>query len=193
MPALMKTDHTATITWLGVVPNRDTPEIETAAAGRLMLGFDGIEGSTHAGGTRPSDSRVLTQYPKGTTIRNTRQLSVVSAEELREIAEEMGLAELNPAWLGATMVIEGIPDFSHIPPASRLQAESGATITIDMQNRPCKFPALTIDAALPGGGKGFIEAATGRRGVTAWVEREGTVSIGETLRLHVPDQRAWRS
>ena len=29
------------------------------------------------------------------------------------------------------------------------------------------------------------------RGLTAWVEREGTFSLGETVRLHVPDQRVW--
>ncbi|MEM6942014.1 MAG: hypothetical protein AAF509_18060 [Pseudomonadota bacterium] len=34
--------------------------------------------------------------------------------------------------------------------------------------------------------------AEGRRGVTAWVEREGMLRVGDTLRLHVPGQRAWQ-
>jgi len=34
-------------------------------------------------------------------------------------------------------------------------------------------------------------AAKGRRGVTAWVEREGRLAVGDALRLHIPDQPAW--
>jgi MOSC domain-containing protein YiiM len=61
-----------------------------------------------------------------------------------------------------------------------------------MENRPCHLPAKVIDAYLPGAGGRFKAAAKGRRGVTAWVEREGRLALGETLRLHVPDQPDWR-
>jgi hypothetical protein len=89
------------------------------------------------------------------------------------------------------MVIEGIPDLTHLPPSSRMQAEGGTTLVVDMQNRPCVLPAKPIEAALPGFGKAFKTAASGRRGVTAWVEREGLLRVGDGVRLHVPDQRAW--
>ncbi len=36
-----------------------------------------------------------------------------------------------------------------------------------------------------------MKSATGRRGVTAWVEREGALVLGDHLRLHIPDQPAW--
>ena len=39
--------------------------------------------------------------------------------------------------------------------------------------------------------KGFKTAAAGKRGVTAWVEREGTLRLGDEVRLHIPAQRAW--
>ena len=65
-------------------------------------------------------------------IANTRQVSVLSAEELAEIAERMGLESLSPSLLRATMVIAGIPDFSHIPPGSRLQGSSGATLVVNL-------------------------------------------------------------
>ena len=103
----------------------------------------------------------------------------------------MGLASLDPALVGATMVISGLADFSHLPPSSRLQGDSGATVVVDMQNRPCTLPGPVIEAVHPGFGRAFKPAAAGRRGVTAWVEREGTFRIGERVRLHVPDQRAW--
>ena len=120
-----------------------------------------------------------------------RQFSVLSAEEIAEIAERMGTEALDPSWLGATLVLEGLPDFSHLPPSSRLQGPDGVTLVVDMQNRPCQLPAKVIEDHLPGIGKKFKGAADGRRGVTAWVEREGVLRLGDVMRLHVPDQRAW--
>ena len=88
-------------------------------------------------------------------------------------------------------MIEGIPDWSHVPPSSRLIGDGGPGLIIDMENRPCHLPAPFIDAENPGSGKRFKSAAKGRRGVTAAVEQEGTLKIGMRLRLHVPDQPAW--
>lgn len=193
MPALKPTDYVAEVIWLGRVEREDRKELLAAAAQRLDLSFAGLEGSVHRGLTRPSCARVTAQYPKETKIRNTRQVSILSAEELAEIAAKLGLDDVPPDRLGATIVLRGIPDFSHVPPSSRLQCEAtGATLTVDMENRPCQFPARSLEKAHPGQGKGFKAAATGRRGVTAWVEREGAISLGDRMRLHVPDQPAWR-
>ncbi len=190
MPALIPTTFTGRITWLGLVPDR-SQGLVAQAVNSMEVRFDGPAGETHGGLTRLSCSRVTAQYPKNTVIRNVRQLSVLDAGDLAAIAAAMGIERLNPGLVGASMVIEGIPDFSHIPPSSRLQAEGGATLVVDMENRPCTLPAKPIDAALPGKGRAFKPAAAGRRGVTAWVEREGTLTLGETVRLHVPDQPVW--
>lgn len=190
MPALVPTDHLATITWLGRVADRDA-KLSSDAVEMLDLSFAGVAGEAHSGLTRHSCSRVVAQYPRGTVIRNVRQLTILSAEELAAIAADMGLDRLAPQFVGASLVIEGIADFSHVPPSSRLQSESGATLVIDMENRPCNLPGREIEAVHPGFGKAFKAAATGRRGVTAWVEREGRLRLGERLRLHVPSQRAW--
>ncbi|MGR3453460.1 MOSC domain-containing protein [Pseudooceanicola sp.] len=190
MPALKKTRHEAEIVWLGTVPDREAALASTPAA-TLDLSFAGPAGEDHGGETRPSCSRVLGLYPRNTPIRNTRQLSVVSQEDLSAIAAEMGLDALDPAWLGTTMVIRGLPDFTHVPPGSRLQGPDGSTITVDMENRPCTLPARVIEDVRPGFGKAFKRAAEGRRGVTAWVEREGRLTVGERLRLFIPDQRPW--
>ncbi|MEM9798010.1 MAG: MOSC domain-containing protein [Pseudomonadota bacterium] len=192
MPALTPTDIVGKIEWLGVVADRDAA-LASTHHDNLMMTFAGPAGEAHGGTTRPSCSRVTAQYPKGTTIRNVRQLSVLSSEELAEIADRIGVTQFDPAWAGATLILSGIPDFSHIPPSSRLQNEAtGATIVVDMQNRPCHLPAKVIEGAAPGHGKAFKEAAQGRRGVTAWVEREGTMAVGDPIRLHIPDQRAWQ-
>ena len=98
---------------------------------------------------------------------------------------------LDPALLGATLVLEGIPDFSRVPPSSRLQAPNGTTLIVDMENRPCHLPAREIEGERPGMGRAFKPAAQGRRGVTAWVERPGRLALGDEMVLHVPDQPAW--
>jgi hypothetical protein len=190
MPVLIPTAFEGRVTWLGTVRDRRAA-LESTPVERLTLTFAGPEGEAHGGLIRPSCSRVTAQYPKGTPIRNTRQVSVLSAEDLAAIAAGMGLPDLDPALVGATMVIAGIPDFSHIPPSSRLQAASGATLVVDLENRPCTLPAKPIEARHPGLGAMFKTAAKGRRGIVAWVEREGTFSLGETVRLHIPDQPVW--
>jgi hypothetical protein len=190
MPVLKPTDYRARIVWLGLVRDRNVA-LQAEAVDALVATFAGPEGEAHGGLTRPSCSRVTAQYPKGTTIRNTRQFSVLSAEDLAEIAARMGVERLDPALVGATMVVEGIPDFSHVPPGSRLQAEGGATLVVDIENRPCTLPARPIEGRHPGYGAKFKAAAQGRRGITAWVEREGTFTMGEAVRLHVPDQPVW--
>jgi MOSC domain-containing protein YiiM len=191
MPALKPTRFVGEIVWLGSVETTERVELWSAAADRLNLTFAGVGRSVHSGLTRPSCSRVTAQHSKGTEIRNTRQLSIVSSEELDEIAGTLGLPEVDPARLGATIVVRGIPDLTHVPPSSRLQSDAGTTLVVDMENRPCQFPGRSLEAEHPGHGKGFKSAAAGRRGVTAWVEREGHLTLGDRLTLHVPDQPVW--
>ena len=106
--------------------------------------------------------------------------------------KSQAMETLDPIYLGATIVLKGIPDFSHIPPSSRLQGPDGVTLTVDLENRPCIFPGKEIEKDHKGFGPKFKPAATGRRGVMAWVERPGALKIGDQLRLFVPDQPAWR-
>ncbi|MGV6839241.1 MAG: MOSC domain-containing protein [Planktomarina sp.] len=192
MPALIPTDYFGTITWLGAVMQRKTVEIETEAIGHpVNITWDGIDGAAHTGRTRASDSRVLSQHPKGTQIANVRALTIVAAEDLSYIAAELGLEVCKPEWLGANIVVQEFPDFSYLPPSSRLQADNGTTLIIDMQNHPCQQVAKTIEAQRPGKGKRFKDVAKGRRGVTAWTERPGQLCVGDRLQLHMPGQRGW--
>ncbi len=166
--------------------NIDSMKVLSAA-----VSFEGIEGDSHAALTRESCVRVKQQYPVGTEIRNTRQISIVSVEELAKIAEAMEVVKIQPEWLGANLVIEGVPDLTLLPPSSRMIFSSGLSLVVDMENAPCKYPAERIDQHYPGQGKYFIKCATGLRGVTAWVEREGMIKVGDEFVLHVPPQRLY--
>ena len=191
MPSLVPTDHKAEIVWIGSVRGADTIRSEPRAT--LTLTFHGaVEEGRHAGRNRASCSRVTSQHPKGTEIANVRQLCIVSGEEMVTIAADLGLDALDPEWLGASLVLRGISDFTHVPPSSRLQGPDGATLVIDMENRPCTLVSREIETDRPGHGKGFKTAAYDKRGVTAWVERPGSLKVGDVLTLHVPDQRGWQ-
>ncbi|NRB03996.1 MAG: MOSC domain-containing protein [Rhodobacteraceae bacterium] len=190
MPALKPTQFAAEVIWLGRVVSGGEG-IRSEVIEGAFASFDGFDGEVHGGATRPSCVRTKAQHPKGTTIRNVRQLSILSEEQVAQTAAEMGIAQIDPTWLGASLIVRGIPDFTHVPPSSRLQAPSGATLVIDMENRPCQFPAKEIEKEEAGFGKLYLPAARGRRGVTAWVEREGDIRIGDKMTLHVPDQPVW--
>jgi MOSC domain len=187
---LTPTDLGGRVAWLGRVADREA-SLRSAAVQAVALTFAGIEGESHSGLVRPSCSRVTGQYPKGTPIRNVRQVSIVSAEETAAVAEAMGLPALRPEWLGANLVVEGLPDLTLVPPSSRLVFAGGAALVVDMENAPCQFPAREVEREHPGKGTAFRGAAKHRRGVTAWVEREGRIAVGEAFRLHVPPQRPY--
>lgn len=190
MPALKPTEFYGEVVWLGIVPT-DAKDIASVARTKLDLTLEGVFGEKHSGLIRQSCSRVLSQHPRGTDIRNTRQLSVVSAEEIEATAATMGIDRIAPEQVGATLILRGIPDFTHIPPSSRLQGPSGVTLIVDMENRPCHLPSKGINETHPGEGGKYKSAAKGRRGVTVSVERAGSLAIGESLRLHIPDQPVW--
>ena len=190
MPALKPTEFIGEITWIGRVADRKAA-LNSVPLDVAEVTWDGILGEAHGGVNRPSCSRVAALHARGTEIRNTRQLSVVAAEDLESIGAELGIEAFDPAWVGASLVVRGIPDFSRLPPSSRLQASSGATLVVDMENRPCNLPVPVIEAAAPGKGKPFRAAAWAKRGVTAWVERPGEIALGDSLQLFIPDQPEW--
>jgi MOSC domain-containing protein YiiM len=171
-------------------PDRATG-LEKSPTGSLTLTFDGIVGDCHSGPTMVSDARTLKQYPRGVPLKNRRQVSIVSVEEMAEVAEALAIPALPPEWVGANLLVSGIPDLTILPPATRMMFSSGATLIIDLENQPCKYPAEIIERHHPGHGSAFVARAKHKRGLVAWVEREGTIASGDSIRLLLPPQRLW--
>ncbi|TIQ21528.1 MAG: molybdenum cofactor sulfurase, partial [Mesorhizobium sp.] len=150
---------------------------QTRAVDELRLGFDGIEGDFHAGATRRSGGREP-WYPRGTEMRNERQLSVVAADELAIVAQRMGIAEIEPEWIGANLLIEGLPQLSMLPSGTLLFFKGGVTVKVDAQNGPCRIAGRSVAenagmADHEAGALLFPKAAKRLRGLVAWVEKPG--------------------
>ncbi len=158
----------------------------------LSLKLSGPEGDCHTGLTRLSDSRTLLTYKRNTIIRNVRQLTIISVEEMAEVARAMNLPSIDASWLGANMVTSGIPDLTLLPPSTRLQFPSGATVVVDMENAPCRQVADVISKTHPEQGPQFVRAATNKRGVTVWVECEGDIKIDDEIKIFIPPQRTYQ-
>ena len=151
--------------------------------------LEGLAGDRHAGFTRHADARVP-QYPRGTEIHNSRQVSLVAEEELAAIAANMGVPVIEPEWIGANLVLRGIPRLSTLPPMTRIYFPALAAIALEGENHPCVYPGKAIQRHYPdrpGIGKQFPKAAHHLRGVVGWVERAGIIRTGDTVRIDVPE------
>jgi len=164
----------------------------TEAVASLEMGYDGIEGDFHAGLTRKSGSREP-WYTRGTEMRNERQLSVVASDELAVAAAGMGIDRIEPGWIGANLMIDGIPLLSMLPPRTQLFFEGGVTLRIDGDNGPCRDAGKAIARNYPDMDEttvalSFVKAAKRRRGVVAWVEKPGVIRQGEKVTARVWEQ-----
>ena len=163
---------------------------ETQPIDRLALTYEGIPGDRHAGLLRPSGPREP-WYPRDTEMRNERQLSILGVEELDEVAADLELDRLAAEWIGGNIVLSGVPHLSLIPPRTLLMFEGGVTIRIDGDNGPCRKSGASIAGHFEGRGDiefGFVKAAKRKRGLLGWVERAGSIAVGEGVTLRIWEQ-----
>lgn len=184
-PIMTKARFTGRIAELLTAEDRDAG-LEKHGVDRLQLSFDGIPGDFHGGRNRKSDIRTIQLYKRDTDIANVRQLTVLSQEELADVAARLSIPSLPAGWLGANMVLAGVPDLTQLPPSTRLQFPSNACLVVDMENFPCRQVSEVIAKSYPEAGRAFIAAANHKRGVTAWVEREGDVAVGDAVTVWFP-------
>jgi hypothetical protein len=167
-------------------------QLASIAAPSITLTFAGVDGDRHAGLTRSSGSREP-WYPRGLTMRNERQISILSEEELAEVAAGLGIPTLRAEWIGGNLLLSGLAHLTRLPSRSILMFPSGAAIRIDGDNGPCRASGRSIAAQTgqPTHEFAFVKAAENRRGLVGWVEREGTISAGDSVKIRVWDAQAF--
>lgn len=169
---------------------------QTRAREVLDLTFEGIEGDFHAGLTRKSGGREP-WYPRGTEMRNERQLTVLAPGELAQIATAMGIAEVRPEWIGANLLLDGVDRLSMLPRGTLMFFANGVTLKVDAQNGPCKLSGRSVAENakmkdIDAGALLFPKAAKRLRGLVVWVEKPGRISLGEEVMLRLPEQWIYR-
>lgn len=162
----------------------------------IQMQLDGVDGDRHRSYQRttwPGDK----QQP-GTVRRNERQWSAVSVEELAEIQVELGLtAALNAADLGANLCLSGIHQLSRLPKGTLLRFPSGAELTVEEYNPPCRDMGEMLaekyrtHAGAPLSATAFCNAGKLKRGIVGVVEVAGPVSMGDNVVVEIYQTPSW--
>lgn len=149
--------------------------------------WEGFVGDKHFGLTMKAGTSQK-PYPKGAQVRNVRQISIVSREELNEIAEALQIPRVEPDWVGANMLVSGIPGLTKLPAGSRFYFEQGVGIVIEGENMPCTTAGGSLQSQYPDRPEIttiFPKKAIGKRGLVAWVERPGVIRKGESVTVRL--------
>ena len=158
--------------------------------GQIEVDFFGIVGDHHAGVSREAYGG--DREPKGTILRNDRQWSGVSIEELTEMSDMLDLAEpITASTLGANLCFEGVNDFSMLPRGSRLKFPSGAVLTVEEYNPPCSdmgaqiAAKYTSDSSTPLTATSWLRPAAGRRGLVGVIDVPGEIKTGDEVEIRL--------
>jgi hypothetical protein len=172
-----------------VLVSEDPVSLVSTRKDRIETTFGGIQGDKHAGLTWLSGSRTP-YYPRGTEIRNYRQVSIISSEEMAQVAAVLQVPEILPEWLGANLLISGIKHLTRLPPFTRMFFEGGTTLVVQRDNEPCIWPGKVLARQFnrPELEKLFTPSALEKRGLVACVERPGLIRAGESVRVEAPLQ-----
>lgn len=163
----------------------DPNSMASVAQKSVNVTFEGFTGDKHSGLTKPSDGRTKF-YPRGTMIRNSRQISIVSTEEMVEIARELQIPEMLPEWMGANLLIKDVPNLTSLKPNSRLLFTDGPTLLITDENFPCMILTKEVCSHFPDRPDledAIVKAAMHKRGLVAVVELPGEINEGDSVNV----------
>lgn len=183
----MKLQKTETLQVKKVLHTDYDGGLTTREVDLLHFELHGIVNDRHIGFTKAAGGRDTQLYKRGIEIKNHRPWSGVSIEEMNQVAQNMGITELKPEWIGANLLFEGLNSFSQIPPLSRLVFEDGGPVlVIYEENAPCKYPQPHIEEHTGPTMKKFASAAKKQRGLVGWVEKAGIAKANQKVELWVP-------
>lgn len=167
--------------------NKDLSKDEQST---IQVELDGIVGCAHRGYVRKCWDG--DKQPRDSLRRNERQWSAVSIEELAEIASDMGIeGPISAASVGANLCLEGIPQLSRLPKGTLLKFPSGAELSVEEYNPPCKYMGEE-QAKLHGvSATAFPKASTLKRGIVGVVEAAGDINAGDSIEVTIYETPTW--
>ena len=98
-------------------------------------------------------------------IRNWRQWSAVSLEELERIAHNLGVPSIDAAQLGANLCFDGIPQLTQCPVGALLRF-ADAILLVEAENNSCTLAGKSLKENYPDlSPNKFVKAALHLRGI----------------------------
>ncbi|MEE8294197.1 MAG: MOSC domain-containing protein [Sphingomonadales bacterium] len=162
----------------------------------LEAELDGFVGDRHRSYSRKAWAG--DKQPEGTTLRNERQWSAVSVEELLEIQRFMDLKDpLTAADIGANICLPGVPLLSRLAKGTVLKFPSGAQLEVSEYNTPClemgqKLSKIhTTKSGEPIRDSTFSKAAKYRRGLVGVIEVAGSINPGDEVTIIPYEPPKW--
>lgn len=168
--------------------------LRTVPVTELTVNLNGIVENKYSGQGRLSDvrDRELLEdkdFPKKVLVRNWRQWTAVSEEELAKIATNLSVEKVGAELLGANIKFSGIPNLTSLPRGTFLRFPNEAILLVEEENKPCSGPGKEIkkeyEHVRPGD---FYKHAMGLRGLVGVVQREGIIRIDDVVdvKIYVP-------
>lgn len=149
----------------------------------IQANLDGLEGDRHYGFVKPADARDV-GIKRGTPVRNWRQWSAVSVEELKVIAEKLSVSHVKPEWLMANICFSGMEELSKISGGAKILFPSGAILHVECENAPCIGPGKQIQKHFQQlSPSQFPKLAAGLRGIVGVVYCAGVINVGDVATL----------
>jgi MOSC domain len=185
-------DCDAELQVVSVLVATDPGSIVSSPVDELSLDLGGVVGDRHYGVARPSNSRQARFYPRGTLIRNRRQVSLVAEEELEQVRIALDLPDVRPDELGANVLVRGMPGLSALPIGARLLFDNGLGLVCEGVNQPCRLPVEALRRRHPDhpSVSRFVKHAFGRRGIVASVEHPAPMRAGDHACVYLPELHA---
>jgi len=154
---------------------------------QLEVRPDGIVGDRHSGDLKKADGRDK-GIVRGTMIRNWRQWSAISAEELEIMRQNLNLEELDGSLLGPNFILSGIRNFTQLPYGTLLKFPH-AELFVEAENDPCTQAGKAIATVHRGiSPHTFVKAAWHVRGLVGVVSKAGIIYAGDNLEIIFPDE-----
>lgn len=174
----------------------------------LDLGLDGVTLSRTDLDRHHGATRQVRKYQAGAwagrIVRNERQVSIATLEDLKAIADFLGITEMiendqgvdvfMSQAMAVNVVISGAIDLKdYLGPGSKLlcgEPETGAIVDISEAHLPCSKPATDIsgklDLDLSIIKKRFKEVAADKRGFVGSVYSPGRLALGDAVAIQLP-------
>ena len=171
----------------------------------IVFGLFGPYGDKHNGFERKANNHDkdylrTSALLKGDRIFNWRTWTGLSVEEIKEVEQTID-ANIPQGILRENITFRGIPNFSKLPPASRIvfpprplnyrrKGHTQAILAVWGENGPCRGVGEPLEKyhERPGLMTAFVNAAQGKRGVMGFVLSPGFVKVGDTVAVYSPVQ-----